>query len=195
MNICPRKTFSLGTQFEIATVDTVQNVAPNENKTFCLPISLWVKDKKVQIVALVDSGADAMFINKKVVKDNNLEYTKLAEPRIARNADGTKNKGGAINAYVRGEVHIGSHKSMSRMFIADLGDKEMIIGFSFLKRWNPQINWHTGTWEFPKLSEQTQKADRERTKSSVAQEESEDLEIDEIRDDFLDFEEEVDPID
>ena len=96
-------------------VDTVQDVALNtkNKKQFCLPVSLWVKDKNVQVVALVDSGTNAMFINRKVVKDNNLEYKKLVNSRKAYNIDGTENKGGAIDAYVKGEAQIGSHKSMS----------------------------------------------------------------------------------
>ena len=195
MITCPQKTFCLGTQIEIALVDTVQNVAPNPNKSFCLPISLWVKDKNVQVVALIDSGADAMFINTKVVKNNNLEYKKLAEPREAFNVDGTKNRGGDVSAYVRGETQIGPHKSMSRMFVVDIGNKDMIIGYKFLKRWNPHIDWRNGTWEIPKLSESEKEAKGARTKSSVTQEESDDLEIEESRDDLLDFEEEVDPID
>ena len=177
-------------------VDTVQDVALNtkNKKQFRLPVSLWVKDKNVQVVALVDSDADTMFINRKVVKDNNLEYKKLANSRKAYNIDGTENKGGAIDAYVKGEAQIGSYKSMSRLFVTDLGNKEMIIGYDFLERFNPQINWRNRTWKFPKLSEQ-QKDNREHTKSSVAQEESNNLEIKPTRDDFLDFEEEVDPVD
>ena len=72
-----------------------------------------MKDKKVQVVALVDSGANAMFINKNVVTKNNLEYTKLAVLRTVQNADGTENKGGIINSYVHGQVHIGFYKSIS----------------------------------------------------------------------------------
>ena len=111
----------------IALVDLVQNVAHNTSTTFCLPITLWVNNQKVQVTALVDSGANTMFINKRVVKKYNLEHKRLARPRTASNADGTINKGGAIKSYVRGDIQIGTHKSMSQLFIADLHNHNVII--------------------------------------------------------------------
>jgi hypothetical protein len=85
----------------------------------------------VQIDALVDSGANATFINIRVVKNNNLEMKKLAKPLLINNADGTHNKGGIVTHYITALIEIGSHKSTSTFLVADIGSKDVIIGLSY----------------------------------------------------------------
>ena len=70
---------------------------------------MWVYGKKVQLDALVDSGATTSFINKRYVEKNNLVTNKLATPFGVINVDGTSNKNGQIMDTVRGYLEIGSH--------------------------------------------------------------------------------------
>jgi hypothetical protein len=102
----------------------------------------------VQTEALVDSGATTNFIDKEFVKQKNLATHKLASPYKVINADGTPNRAGQINEYVRAYVEIGDHKSTHYLFVTQLGNKDMMIGYSYLYKHNPTINWHKGEWEF-----------------------------------------------
>jgi predicted aspartyl protease len=92
----------------------------------------WVYGKKVQLEALVDSGATTIFINKRLVKSNNLLMHKLASPFNIINADGTSNKSGQITDAIRCYLEIGTHKSKNQILVTDLGSKDMILGMSFL---------------------------------------------------------------
>jgi len=82
------------------------------------------------------------------VENNNLATHKLANPYCVINADGTSNKVGQITEYVQAYVEIGSHKMTQYLFVTNLGNKEMMIGYSYLYKHNPNINWQKGQWEF-----------------------------------------------
>ncbi|RDX51698.1 hypothetical protein OH76DRAFT_1329800, partial [Lentinus brumalis] len=62
-------------------------------------------------------------------------------PYDVYNADGTSNKSGQITHAVRSYVEIGSHKSTHQLLVADLGSKDMILGYTYLRRHNPEIDW------------------------------------------------------
>lgn len=116
--------------------------------SFKLPVTLWVYGKKVQAEALVDSGATTNFIDKTFVESNHLVTYKLATPHNVRNADGTPNVAGQIKEYVRALIEVGTHQSTQYLFVTQLGDKQMMIGYSYLYKHNPSIDWQTGEWEF-----------------------------------------------
>jgi len=82
------------------------------------------------------------------MENNNLVTHKLANPYHVINADGTPNKVGQITEYVRAYVEIGSHKTTQHLFVTNLGNKEMMIGYSYLYKHNPNIDWRKGQWEF-----------------------------------------------
>ena len=62
--------------------------------------------------------------------------------------DGTPNKAGQITEYVQAYVEIGSHKMTQYLFVTNLENKEMMIGYSYLYKHNPNIDWQKGQWEF-----------------------------------------------
>jgi len=72
----------------------------NKTTSFKIPIILWIYNKKVQTKALVDLGATMNFVDKVVIKNNNLVIHKLANLYCVINADGTPNKVGQITEYV-----------------------------------------------------------------------------------------------
>ena len=113
-----------------STETPVVSSCSRSRNSFKLAVTLWVYGKKVQVEALVDSGATTSFINKSVVESNNLVTNKLAHPYDVYNADGTSNKQGQIKYGVRSYVEIGSHKSTHQLLVADLGDKDMILGYT-----------------------------------------------------------------
>ena len=107
----------------------------------------------MQVEALVDSGATTTFINKSVVETHNLVTYRLATPFNVINADGTSNKHGRIQDSVRAYLEIGSHKSNNHMLVTDLGNKDMIIGMTFLRKHNPEIDWAPREWRFTRCPE------------------------------------------
>ena len=82
------------------------------------------------------------------MENNNLVTYKLANPYRVINVDGTPNKAGQITEYVRAYVEIGSHKTTQHLFVTNLGTKEMMIGYLYLYKHNPNIDWQKGQWEF-----------------------------------------------
>jgi len=73
---------------------------------------------------------------------------KLANLYCVINADGTPNKVEYITKYVQAYVEIGSHRTTQHLFITNLGNKEMIIGYLYLYKHNPNIDWWKDQWEF-----------------------------------------------
>lgn len=88
-----------------------------------------------------------MFIDQNYVERNHLVTHKLNSPTSVRNADGTPNRAGLIKEYVRAYLEIDGHKSTNQLFVTQLGDKDMMLGFSFLYKHNPEIDWQ-GKMEF-----------------------------------------------
>lgn len=134
--------------------------------SFHLPVTLWVYGNKVQAEALVDSGATTNFINKAFVETNHLVTNKLATPYEVRNADGTLNVAGRITHYVRAYIAIGGHKSTHWLFVTDLGGKDLMIGYTYLYKHNPSIDWRNGEWEFTRCPD-TCAAEARKTKQRV----------------------------
>ena len=160
----------------ISSTDTpVVSSCSRSRNSFKLPVTLWVYGKKVQVEALVDSGATTSFINKSVVESNNLVTNKLAHPYDVYNADGTSNKQGQIKYGVRSYVEIGSHKSTHQLLVADLGDKDMILGYTYLRKHNPEIDWERGEWRYTRCPESC--APRARKNINVTEEETDELQL------------------
>jgi len=82
------------------------------------------------------------------MENNNLVTYKLANLYCVINADGTPNKAEYITEYVQAYVKIGLHKITQYLFVTNLGNKEMMIGYSYLYKHNPNIDWQKGQWEF-----------------------------------------------
>ncbi|THU79008.1 hypothetical protein K435DRAFT_570028, partial [Dendrothele bispora CBS 962.96] len=60
----------------------------------------------------------------------------------------------------------------------DLGQKDMIIGMTFLRRHNPEIDWAQGTWRFTRCPEGCVPGARhKRKRHKVTQEEIDELEL------------------
>jgi len=129
-------------------LESCSNVACNKKTSFKIPVILWVYGKKVQTEALVDSEATTNFVDRVFVENNNLVKYKLANLYKVVNADDTPNKAEQITEYIQAYIEIGFHKTRQYLFISQLGNKEMMIGYSYLYKHNPTIDWKKGQWEF-----------------------------------------------
>jgi hypothetical protein len=94
--------------------------------------------------ALIDSGATENFINPRTVERLQLPMKQLPHPRIIYNIDGTLNKAGSITHKCQLRVQFKDILRTIDFFITDLGQDRAVLGFPFLKEFNPEINWDTG---------------------------------------------------
>ena len=60
------------------------------------------------------------------------------------NVDGTKNKKGSITHYCWLRVLYNGQQKLQQFFLTSLGRDRMILGYPFLREFNPQIDWAKG---------------------------------------------------
>ena len=102
--------------------------------------------KTIQTQALIDCRAGGMFIDQNFAQ--NFEIFPLNELITTQNVDGTINKNGTIKSYVKLEFKINSRKFRERFYITGLGKQNIILGFIWLQKYNPLIDWKTGKIEW-----------------------------------------------
>jgi hypothetical protein len=111
---------------------------------FCIKLSLCGLDGRVQRAhAMIDSGAEGIFLNRKYVEKNRLECVRLQRPIPMFNIDGTLNKDGSIEETISIQVKGAGHVENLRCFVTELGDDDMILGLSWLEKHNPDVDWST----------------------------------------------------
>ena len=87
--------------------------------------------------ALLDTGAEGLFVDEKVAKHKR----KLMTPLRVRNVDGTDNEGGRITHETRIKFRLGNEDFDEWCYVTKLGDQDVILGMPWFKRHNPLINW------------------------------------------------------
>jgi hypothetical protein len=88
-----------------------------------------------------------MFIDQNFTKNFEINY--LDELVKAYNVDGTENKQGMISSFVNLEFKLGDRKFNKQFYVTRLEKQKIILGFSWLHKYNPIINWKKGeiTWK------------------------------------------------
>ena len=67
---------------------------------------------------------------------------------MARNVDGTENKKGKITSFVDLKLTINGQTNTTRLLVTGLGKQRIILGFPWLNKRNPNIDWKTGKFEW-----------------------------------------------
>ena len=83
-----------------------------------------------------------MFIDQNFAK--NFKIQNLDKPVKVYNIDGTENKKGLIKSYVDLEFQLGERKFKERFYVTRLGKQKIILGFPWLHKHNPIIDWKKG---------------------------------------------------
>jgi hypothetical protein len=91
--------------------------------------------------ALIDSGATDNFITPLLVKQLGLRAQKLRILKPILTIDGSEHKQGRITDYVDLILRLGDQRRKQRFYVATLGQDRAILGFPFLHRFNPDIDW------------------------------------------------------
>ena len=97
-----------------------------------------------RIEALFDSGANTVFIDQKWAWIRKILLLPLPNPIPAYNVDGTHNSAGDITHYTEIVIDFQCHREKVIAEITDLGRHQMILGYTWLKHHNPDIDWETG---------------------------------------------------
>ena len=97
---------------------------------------------------MIDCGAGGIFIDQNFTK--NFELKKLNHLLTAKNVDGMINKKGTIKKYVDLECEIDSKKFKEQFYVTGLGKQKVILGFPWLQKHNPAINWKIGKIKWKK---------------------------------------------
>jgi hypothetical protein len=107
-------------------------------------------NRSTRTLAMLDSGATAVFINEQFVSKHNILRRPLTRPIALHNIDGSINKAGSLTHFARLTMNIGSKYTEKLDFlITDLGPEDIILGLPWLRRINPEVDWDTGTMELP----------------------------------------------
>ena len=136
------------------------------------------RQKGIEIVeeGFLDCGATGKFIDQHYANDKGLKTEPLDQPVKVYNVDGTLNKRGTIRRYVDLDIEIHGRTCKERFLVTGLGRQKIILGFPWLTKMNPIIDWQKGTleWRQPNLGKTLlEKEKRLRTTVTIAEEEDE----------------------
>jgi hypothetical protein len=120
------------------TVDTVWN---NRSCSIRIPVRIKSEKGKTDAKALLDSGAEGVYINTSYVKKHQLPLQDLKTPIYPRNVDGTPNKNGAICHAAILRMEMGDdHRERVLFLVTDTGNHDILLGTDWLKAHNPNID-------------------------------------------------------
>src|SRR5277367_1911210 len=127
------------------TLDVYSVIANIDSQSMNIPMTISLNERGVtETNSLLDSGAGGTFIDQNYARRLHLDIKMLDIPVRARNVDGTENKRGTIKSYVDLRFRIGDKYFIEHFFLTGLGKQTVILGFPWLKKHNPLVNWQTG---------------------------------------------------
>lgn len=135
----PKWEKGLPSKFIIATVEDSQ-------RSLKLKVSIETTDtgEVKSLQSLVDSGATGLFIDRDFVKTNRLTTQTLSKPIPVLNVDGTPNGAGPITEVADFILRYNNHSERAWFAVTALGKQNLILGHSWLRHHNPEIDWATG---------------------------------------------------
>ncbi|GLB35706.1 putative retrotransposable element tf2 155 kda protein type 1-like [Lyophyllum shimeji] len=110
-----------------------------------LPRSFTLAATPSRLKALLDSGASGLFLHIRFVREHGITTRTLSRPIPVKNVDGTANAAGAITEVVDLVLRYNGHSERVVFAVTDLGEQDMILGYTWLKEHNPEIDWAAGT--------------------------------------------------
>ena len=115
---------------EIPSVITCSN---SESRIF-IPVEITLRSENVGTKALVDSGAEGLFIDHKFVEKYGIQTNPVRQTVQAQNVDGTMNNRGLITREVTLDFVIGHQKQRETFLVTSLGSHDLILGHPWLER-------------------------------------------------------------
>ena len=130
-----------------------------------LPGFMEVGKFAIGVKGLLDTGADAVIVNSKLVDKYKLPTVRLPQTLTFRNADDSVNKTGTITHRVEGTFNLDGRKLPTNWYVANIGREDVILGIPWIRRYNPAIDWESGRVTFdPKNIKRSQQIHKYQTK-------------------------------
>jgi len=96
------------------------------------------------VKALLDSGATGNFIDRDFIRMKGINTQSISHPIQVYNIDGSPNKAGQISKVVDVVLHYKTHSERTLLAVSSLGKQNMILGYTWLKDYNLEVDWQTG---------------------------------------------------
>jgi hypothetical protein len=117
-------------------------IAIPKRKKMEISISVDFHDRRVvETKALIDSGAGGLFIDEYFTISLCAPMFPLSQPIPVYNVDGTPNKRGIIEKFVKVTVEIENRSKDYTFLVTALGRQWIILGYPWLEEENPDIDW------------------------------------------------------
>jgi len=116
-----------------------------ESNSLSIPIQISRKTEKetVETLVLIDSGARGEVIDQNYARNSGLNIQQLEKPLKVFNIDGTSNKQGTIKYFIQLDITVNGRQEKIKLLMTGLGKQRIILGFPWLNKHNPEINWQT----------------------------------------------------
>ena len=95
------------------------------------------------IKALLDSGATGNFIDRDFVQTKGINTQSISCPIPVYNVDSSPNEADQISEVVDVVLHYKTHSERMLLAVSSLGRQNMILGYTWLKNHNLEVNWQT----------------------------------------------------
>ena len=109
----------------------------------------------LDVIALLDSRCTGTTIDERFTKEKGLKTYKLPVPIPVYNADGSIHSAGSIREFAIVEMRIGEHSEQIAMAMTNLSTHPIFLGYDWLRKHNPQIDWKAETLQFTCKNEHT----------------------------------------
>ena len=121
-------------------------ISDPDEKSIHIPISIFANEgaQIVDTFALVDSGATGDFIDQDLAKKKGYQLQRLSQLLKVQNVDRSANQGGIVHHKVTLHLRIAKTKEKREFLVVNCGQKNLILGLSWLQETNPLIDWTTG---------------------------------------------------
>ena len=114
-----------------------------------MDIGITSKSKEFQVISvLLDSRANATFIDKAVAERLELMLEALANPVCVFNVDSFHNSAGDVTHAINITVDFLRHQEELHTEVTNLRKNSLILGYTWLRKHNLMIDWEKGMVKF-----------------------------------------------
>jgi RNase H-like domain found in reverse transcriptase/Reverse transcriptase (RNA-dependent DNA polymerase)/Integrase zinc binding domain/Integrase core domain/Chromo (CHRromatin Organisation MOdifier) domain/Retroviral aspartyl protease len=111
-------------------------------------VRIHFENKVLDVQAMIDSGANASFIDVSFAKHHQLPLELRPEPATLALFDGEPSSAGKITHTCRLRLSLNLHHEDLILEVSKSGHYPIVLGYPWLRTHNPQIDWQEGTISF-----------------------------------------------